>query len=911
LILLFIAFLFCGFFLNIIVKNPSIDFSDSLVINVPPSVFRIATVPGSSDPNQDEWPMFHGELNHTGEAHTTTTIGRCPFWSYTTGDALWSSPAVANGRVFVGSLDHKVYCLNATTGKQLWNYTTGLGVLSSPAVADGRVFVGSDDHKVYCLNATTGGLHWSYTTGDSVDSSPAVVGGRVYIGSWDCKIYCLNASNGMHLWNYTTGDFVYSSPAVVGGRVYIGSYDNKVYCLNATTGGHLWNYTTRASVYSSPALAGGRVYVGSSDSKIYCLNATTGVHLWHYTTGIPIISSPAVAGGRVYVGCDSNKIYCLNATTGKQLWNFTVNVGFSSIAVGGGYLYVGSSNHMILCLNASTGTHLWNFQTGGEVTSSPAVATGCVYVSCMDHKVYCLPNILDNAPPTYISVTESADPLELGNTETITIAGVADLSKIQTMLIAFDGSNHTMTNLGGGTWHYNNWTPNSLSTKSYTIYLQDNSSHWNKVSGSIYVVDTTPPTYTNVTESADPLGLGRAETITIAGVADLSGINQVLIAFEGTNHTMTNSGGGTWRYNNWIPSSLDNYSYTIYMQDNTGLWNTTTGSIQIVETPPTYTNVTLSADPLELGDWETITIAGVADLSGIQNVLIIFTGGPPYNETMTNFGGGTWCYTSQFWKGYVYDTIGYTIYLQDNNGNCNVTSGTIHVVDTTPPTYTSVWESANPMELGWMGELFRIYNVYDYSGIQTVQIAIEGLNRTMWRSEPMSTTWEYDFWLPVSTGTYPYTIYLQDIYGNYNSTSGSIQINNPSHPTYSYVTESADPLELGSTETITIFDVRDYTGIMSILIEFEGSNHTMTWWPPGGGYAYCYNAWTPSSLGTYNYTIYIQDHRNDWNSTSGTIEVVPKPSIPAFRLPILMLGLMIMVGFFTLKRLTKLKLHNK
>jgi glucose dehydrogenase len=41
-------------------------------------------------------------------------------WTVTTGSAVPSSPAVANGVVYVGSLDGKVYSLNATTGATVW-----------------------------------------------------------------------------------------------------------------------------------------------------------------------------------------------------------------------------------------------------------------------------------------------------------------------------------------------------------------------------------------------------------------------------------------------------------------------------------------------------------------------------------------------------------------------------------------------------------------------------------------------------------------------------------------------------------------------------------------------------------------------------------------------------------------------
>ena len=105
-----------------------------------------------------------------------------------------SSPAVANGVVYIGSLDNNVYALNATTGAKLWNFTTGGAVYSSPAVANGVVYVGSDDNDVYAVNAATGAELWSFATGGSVQSSPSVANGVVYVGSNDNNVYAFGLS---------------------------------------------------------------------------------------------------------------------------------------------------------------------------------------------------------------------------------------------------------------------------------------------------------------------------------------------------------------------------------------------------------------------------------------------------------------------------------------------------------------------------------------------------------------------------------------------------------------------------------------------------------------------------------------------------------------------------------------------
>ena len=94
-----------------------------------------------------------GMVGYDWELHNSV------IWSYNTGSlVLLSSPAVADGTVYVGAYNGKLYALNAQTGAFEWSYQTGYAIVSSPTVANGVVYVGSEDNQTYALNASTGKL---------------------------------------------------------------------------------------------------------------------------------------------------------------------------------------------------------------------------------------------------------------------------------------------------------------------------------------------------------------------------------------------------------------------------------------------------------------------------------------------------------------------------------------------------------------------------------------------------------------------------------------------------------------------------------------------------------------------------------------------------------------------------------
>ena len=117
--------------------------------------------------------------------HAVNAANGREIWSAGGGGSFYSTPAVAFGRVFIGSTGGAVYAFWATSGALAWSTSTGAYVYASPAVADvpglgPTVYIGSYDGHFYALNANSGGVRWSHPAGGRIDGSATVLGNVVY-----------------------------------------------------------------------------------------------------------------------------------------------------------------------------------------------------------------------------------------------------------------------------------------------------------------------------------------------------------------------------------------------------------------------------------------------------------------------------------------------------------------------------------------------------------------------------------------------------------------------------------------------------------------------------------------------------------------------------------------------------------
>ncbi len=337
----------------------------------------------------EESVTFRHDLTHSGYVSVDFASNSSKLlWTAETSQPIFSSPTVADGYVFIGSLDGYVYCFNASTGSQVWSFQTHSQIRSSPAISEGRLVVGSDDGSVYCLSTFSGQLLWNVEVGGFVLSSPAIVSSRVYIGSGLHNLFCLSMVDGGIIWRHETANRIDSSPAVSASTVFAAEVDGYVYAIEANSGRELWRHSIQGSK-SSPCISGGYIYIGSYNGNAYALNASTGQRAWSFKTQNMVESSPAAAYGCVYVGSDDGSLYCLNASSGQRIWQSSTGYSvLSSPTVAGGCVYVGSEDNCLYCFDASTGAKLWSYETGGYVDSSPAVADGKLYFGSFDCRVY-------------------------------------------------------------------------------------------------------------------------------------------------------------------------------------------------------------------------------------------------------------------------------------------------------------------------------------------------------------------------------------------------------------------------------------------------------------------------------------------------------------------------------------------
>ena len=277
--------------------------------------------------------------------------------------AIYGTPAVVDGTVYVGGYDGFLYALSLD-GELKWQELVGglfgddiWPIVASPVVVGDLVLVGSSDGSLYAFDVVEESVEWSFDTEGEVWSTPAVSDGVAYFGSLDHSVYAVRVEDGIKQWQFKTKGAIVAAPVVAGGRVYVGSIDGSFYAIDAKTGDVVWRFDDASNWFWGRALVvEDTVYTPSLDGNLYALDRDTGSARWVMETEGPIVGSPVVVFDMIAVPSADGKVRLAGLSNGSPRGVCNVDEQIrSSLVAEGDFIYFGARDKSVRALSVSAG----------------------------------------------------------------------------------------------------------------------------------------------------------------------------------------------------------------------------------------------------------------------------------------------------------------------------------------------------------------------------------------------------------------------------------------------------------------------------------------------------------------------------------------------------------------------------
>ncbi|MFZ6028464.1 MAG: PQQ-binding-like beta-propeller repeat protein [Chloroflexota bacterium] len=202
---------------------------------------------------------------------------------------IWTQPVMGAdcGCIYVASMDHRLYALNAENGEILW-VSEGLGgaFVGRPALSEvGVLYAGNFDKKVVSLNAQTGAAAApAYETDAWVWSGMALVDDRLYFGDQAGNFYVLDTADGLSPLAKVPGtEAIVSTPLVVSDTVYVTTQDGSLLLFDRDGNPQGRQAFAESELPSSPVQADNLILLApiKLDSLLIAVNAQ-GLQQWAF-----------------------------------------------------------------------------------------------------------------------------------------------------------------------------------------------------------------------------------------------------------------------------------------------------------------------------------------------------------------------------------------------------------------------------------------------------------------------------------------------------------------------------------------------------------------------------------------------------------------------------------------------------
>jgi len=258
-----------------------------------------------------------------------------PRWRKTIQASARAAPTIADGRLYIPTLDDQLVALSAADGSRLWSYqaatadTSVLG-LPSPAFAEGLLVAGFGSGDLVCLRAASGSVSWTDSLAalrgrtslidiSAIRGMPVIADGRVYAIGLGGLLVALDLRSGRRLWERDIGSG--ETPWLAGAWLFVLSSDQQVIALNRDDGAIAWvaqlprweNQEKQEDPirWIGPALAGDRLVLAGSTSQAVAVSPYTGKLLGTQKLSGAASVAPVVADRTVFLITDDGTLLAL------------------------------------------------------------------------------------------------------------------------------------------------------------------------------------------------------------------------------------------------------------------------------------------------------------------------------------------------------------------------------------------------------------------------------------------------------------------------------------------------------------------------------------------------------------------------------------------------------------------------
>lgn len=322
------------------------------------------------------------------------------------------APIVAEGKIFVLDGSGTVIATDANNikSKALWknkispkskSYMIGGGL----AYHDGVIYATAGHNDIVALSAADGKEVWRKSVSNVVRAAPAAANGKVALITVDNHVYVMNAKDGSVLWTHegiaeSVGILGAASPSFApNGTLLVPNSSGELHALNQENGRPLWSVSLSNNASTgnfplndidvSPVIIGNVIFTVSNAGGLFAIDATSGNPLWKQE--IPNIQSLWVAGNYIYAISSHNEVIAAQAQDGQIKWVTKLQeygnekkqkdkLLASGPVLAGSQIYVALSNGLLVQLSAADGKILKSHEIIDEVTVSPEVALGKLYL---------------------------------------------------------------------------------------------------------------------------------------------------------------------------------------------------------------------------------------------------------------------------------------------------------------------------------------------------------------------------------------------------------------------------------------------------------------------------------------------------------------------------------------------------